>query len=77
MGRSDKLEDSRIGLGRMNIGTLWRVIEIIENNVGHLERRTGTTEERENTGFAADSLYFPTLSMLNPTLVSSPIKQSQ
>lgn len=28
-----------------------RVMEIMENSVGHLERRTGTTKEKENTGF--------------------------
>lgn len=53
-----------------------RVTEITEKNVGYLERRTGTTKEKENTGFGADSLYFPALSMLTLCAsVSSPIKQ--
>lgn len=36
---------------------LWRVMEMMENKVGDLER-TGATKEKENTGFGADSPHF-------------------
>lgn len=34
----------------------------MENNAGHVERRTGRT--KENTGFGANSPYFSALSIL-------------